>query len=89
MVYINFPPNLTEEEELLRQKYARLRKKVVNRVITLTESPNFQKEMKSSQNLSYWIYFGYAKLRTCVWFMRYPLKFHVTNTYKHTFRGKS
>ncbi|KAL4218933.1 Serine/threonine-protein kinase N2 [Mactra antiquata] len=27
MVYINLPPNLTEEEEVLRQKYARLRKK--------------------------------------------------------------
>ena len=29
MVYINFPPTLTEEEEILRQKYARLRKKVL------------------------------------------------------------
>ena len=28
MVNINLPPNLTEEEEILRQKYARLRKKV-------------------------------------------------------------
>jgi len=28
MVYIHFPPNLTEEEEMLKQKIARLRKKV-------------------------------------------------------------
>lgn len=27
MVFINLPPNLTEEEEVLRQKYAKLRKK--------------------------------------------------------------
>jgi len=29
MVFINLPPNLTEEEELLRQKYVLLRKKVL------------------------------------------------------------
>lgn len=30
MVYITFPSTLTEEEETLKQKYAKLRKKVIS-----------------------------------------------------------
>ena len=29
MVHVNFPPNLTEEEHILKQKYANLKKKVI------------------------------------------------------------
>jgi len=30
MVFVTLPPNLTEEEEILQQKFAKLKKKVVS-----------------------------------------------------------
>jgi len=33
MVFITLPPNLTEEEELLQQKFAKLKKKVHHLIV--------------------------------------------------------